>query len=119
MREDACGTRVRVWDTRTGTHDATVATLGGHLAPVHGLAVHGSRRSSSSYDGTIQGWALGAWEALHKVGRCGGGQGFVPGCLVVGGSHLVSGPTRSPCGWRVWGLRAGVGRYVVVWGCEA
>jgi hypothetical protein len=43
---------IRVWDAGTGAHEATLA---GHDCTVHGLAVHGSRLFSASYDGTGMG----------------------------------------------------------------
>jgi WD40 repeat protein len=91
-------TRIRVWDVETG---ALEATLGGHRCTVSGLAVHGDRLLSASWDGTIRAWALGTWALLQTVDCFGQGMGDSIECLAVSRSQLVSGADR---GVLVWGL---------------
>ncbi len=79
---------IRVWDVRTGAHDATLAS---DLFAVRALVVHGDRLLSASAEGTIRAWGVGTWAVLRLVDAYPRRTRQQLYCLVVSGSKLVSG----------------------------
>ena len=92
-----------MWDLSTGGLDAT---LTGHKAAVHALAVEGGRLYSASEDGTIRVWDAGTWAEATSVAAYGGdAAGQYPRCLLTSGSKLISGSAcHDELEVRVWDL---------------
>ena len=93
---------VRVWDTGTGAHDAT---LPGRCGTVLALAGHGGRLFGASRECAIRLWELrGAWAALRTVQAYGRRARQHPLSLAVSGSQLVSGSAGVAWEARAWDL---------------